>query len=167
MSSIQDKFTEVEFSKQVEPPKNRRLRIIASRVNELHQSDIMFIWSSGGRYPYNYILVEIDVFSRYVKARALKKKNADEVLKAMKNIHQGFTPNRIETDSGTEFKNKKMEHYFNEEKIKFRFGSTGVHEQQRMVESFHRTLGTIIGKWTNQQQRNNKHTDWSIVLIID
>jgi len=50
--------------------------------------------------------------------------------------------------------------YFNDEKIQYRYGSTGIHEQQRLVESFHRTLG----KWVHNQQRNNKSTDWSLVL---
>jgi len=94
MTSLQDKF-----SKQVQPPKDR---IITNAVNELHQTDIMHLWSSGGRYPYHYILVEIDAYSRYVKARALKKKSADETLISMKDMHgNGFKPNRIETDSGS------------------------------------------------------------------
>ena len=61
---------------------------------------------------YKYILVAIDIFSRYAWCQTLKTKESEEVVKALRDIFsQGRTPNVIRTDKGKEFKNKKVSAY--------------------------------------------------------
>jgi hypothetical protein len=50
---------------------------------------------------YNFILVAIDIFSKYVWLRPLKDKRGESILKALKNIFaEGRSPSRIRTDKG-------------------------------------------------------------------
>lgn len=69
----------------------------------------------------NYLLICIDIFSRYLKVVPLKKKNAAVLLSALKNVLE--TPefkniSRILTDRGSEFYNKLVAAYLREKKIK-------------------------------------------------
>ena len=51
-----------------------------------------------------YVLVAIDVFSRYTWLRPLKSKQGNEVVKAFASIFaEGRKPHKIRTDKGTEF----------------------------------------------------------------
>jgi hypothetical protein len=48
----------------------------------------------------NFILVAIDIFSKYAWLWTLKNKRGESVLKALKNIFaEGRPPNRIKTDT--------------------------------------------------------------------
>jgi ribulose bisphosphate carboxylase small subunit len=59
---------------------------------------------------YNFILVAIDIFSKYVWLRPLKDKRGESVMKALKNIFaEGRSPSRIRTDKGQEFKSRLVE----------------------------------------------------------
>ena len=50
---------------------------------------------------YNFILVAIDIFSKYVWLRPLKDKRGESIMKALKNIFaEGRSPSRIRTDKG-------------------------------------------------------------------
>ena len=60
--------------------------------------------------PENFILVAIDIFSKYVWLRPLKDKRCESVMKAVKNIFaEGRSPSRIRTDKGQEFKSRLVE----------------------------------------------------------
>ena len=50
---------------------------------------------------YSFILVAIDIFSKYVWLRPLKDKRGESVMKALKSIFaEGRSPSRIRTDKG-------------------------------------------------------------------
>ena len=56
---------------------------------------------------YNFILVAIDIFSKYVWLRPLKDKRCESVMKTLKNISaEGRSPCRIRTDKGQEFRSR-------------------------------------------------------------
>jgi transposase InsO family protein len=62
---------------------------------------------------YSYVLVIIDVFSKYVWFRKLKDKKGDSVAFALKDIFKGgHKPNRIRTDKGQEFRSKSVQRLF-------------------------------------------------------
>ena len=64
---------------------------------------------------YKYVLLAIDVFSRYVWVRPLKTKYAKEVVKALQSIFaEGRTPHSIRTDGGKEFQNKTVKSFLTE-----------------------------------------------------
>ena len=61
---------------------------------------------------YKYVLVAIDIFSRYVWCQPLKTKEAVEVVKALTRIlNQGRRPKVIRSDKGRELRNKKVFDY--------------------------------------------------------
>jgi hypothetical protein len=59
---------------------------------------------------YNFILVAINIFSKYVWMRPLKDKRCESVMKALKNISaEGRSSCRIRTDKGQEFRSRLVE----------------------------------------------------------
>ena len=61
---------------------------------------------------YKYILLMIDIFSRYVWLEPLKTKKGGEVAQAMKKVFdQGRQPVRLRTDKGTEFTNQQVRRF--------------------------------------------------------
>ena len=61
----------------------------------------------------HYILMGIDIFSRYAFARPLRDKTPKEVVRALKSIfrEEGVAPKLIQTDQGTEFENRIVRHF--------------------------------------------------------
>jgi hypothetical protein len=54
---------------------------------------------------YNFILLVIDIFSKYVWLRPLKDKKGESVSRALEDVlAEGRSPNRIRTDKGQEFR---------------------------------------------------------------
>ena len=76
---------------------------------------------------YKYIMTIVDYFSKYVWARGLMSKSADEVLRVLKDIIKspgedggagGTYPNILQTDNGGEFVNADMESFIKSSSIK-------------------------------------------------
>ena len=60
-----------------------------------------------------YVLVVIDVFSKYLWLRKLKDKKGQSVARAFEDIFKdGRHPNRIKTDQGQEFKSRLVQRIF-------------------------------------------------------
>jgi len=59
---------------------------------------------------YNYVLVVLDCFSKYLWVKKLKHKNGDEMVKALRDIFKTLerTPLYIHSDQGKEFLNRKV-----------------------------------------------------------
>ena len=82
-----------------------RLRVVAKSVNEiwcmdLAQMDKLAQHNQGVKY----LLVSIDVMSRFVRVESMKDKTAQSTKNAfMKMLTHGEQPKRIWTDQGTEF----------------------------------------------------------------
>ena len=58
----------------------------------------------------NFIMVAIDIFSKYAWLRPLKEMRGESVKKALKNIFaEGRSPSRIRTDKGQEFRSRLVE----------------------------------------------------------
>ena len=60
----------------------------------------------------HFVLLCIDIFSRFVWTFPLKKKSGDEVSKAFTSIFQDRVPKRIRSDKGTEFIGQKVQRIF-------------------------------------------------------
>ena len=61
---------------------------------------------------YKYILMIIDVFSKFGWLVPLKTKSGDSVKSALETIFPKNTPSKIWTDKGTEFYNAKVKNLF-------------------------------------------------------
>ena len=119
-----------------------------SRVNEIHQADLLFLpHDKVGRKTFRYALVVIDVASRYKDAEALTSKESQEVAKAFEKIYSRKIkrpslnwPKRIMVDPGKEFMGhvtKLMER----KGVKIQRSEAGNHRAQAFVERANRTLG--------------------------
>lgn len=92
----------------------KRSRVIASGINDLADIDLAdFSKLSRFNKKYNFLLVAIDVFSRFAKVRPLRDKTATSVLSALQGIYDtGPFPRKIRSDRGLEFKNSKVSDFF-------------------------------------------------------
>jgi hypothetical protein len=86
-----------------------RRRIIVKGLQDLYQADLIeMIPFAKINKSHKYILVVIDVFSKYVWAQPLKNKSGSVVTAAMKKILVK-PPKNLQTDHGKEFYNKEFQ----------------------------------------------------------
>ena len=98
-------------------------------------------WNEGIRY----LLMVIDVFSKYGWIRTLKNKRGDTVANAFVSIfNEGRTPKKLWIDKGREFWNKNVK------EVMDKFGverySTQNEEKSSVVERWNRTIKGRIWK---------------------
>ena len=70
---------------------------------------------------YKYILTVIDFFSKYSRCYPLKNKNSNEMINCFKDIFKKSRrfPKFIQSDEGSEFTNKLVQNFFNDNNIKW------------------------------------------------
>ena len=104
---------------------------------------------------YKYLLNIIDHFSKLCKSYLLKNKEAFGILQCIKDyINIYGKPHSIGTDNGREFKNKLINDYMNEKKIKFIHGLPYKPHSQGVCEIVHKTIkvGLILRKLENKNK---------------
>lgn len=130
----------------------RRRRVIVLGLNDLFQADLIeMIKYSRMNKGFKYILVVINVFSKYVWCEAVKSKKAEDVASAMRKIlEQSKTPPKhMQTDLGREFYNKIFEKLMNDMGIKHY--STYSNLKASVVERVNRTLKNKMWKQFSMQ----------------
>ncbi len=93
--------------------KFKRSRVIVDGIDSRWDSDLMDM-SNISKYNdgVKYVLVMIDIFSRYLWCQPLKNKTGKEVSKAMtETFLNGRQPGSIRTDKGSEFTNRDVKKY--------------------------------------------------------
>ena len=99
----------------------RRRKILSPKPKVIISADLADMTKlSKQNYGYRYIVVFIDVFSRYLDAYPLKKKNAESLRQTLEKVvlskkFEGFT--RLFVDRGGEFYNNKVKSYCENENI--------------------------------------------------
>ena len=90
----------------------RRNRVLVGGIDELWQMDLADMQSMQKfNDGYRYLLVCIDVFSKYAWVIPLKNKTGLSLVEAFKVIlASGRKPEKIMTDQGTEFFNRHFQH---------------------------------------------------------
>jgi hypothetical protein len=83
-----------------------RLKVVATRINEIWGMDLAQMDKlASDNNNINYLLVAVDVLSRFVRVQPMKDKTAPSTKAAfLKMISPGQTPKRIWVDDGSEFK---------------------------------------------------------------
>ncbi len=140
--------------------KHPRLPTFVHAPNELHQYDLAdmdrYLPHNNG---YRYILVGIDVFTKFVQVVPLKTKSAKDMVAAFQSIFTNSPiPEKIQTDRGTEFYNKEVQQLFKKDKI--HHYSTTSDLSAAVVERVNRTLKQRMGRYF---ETNNTHR-WIDVL---
>ena len=112
---------EVDAYTKFKPIRKRfqRRKIIAFKKFEVFQSDLADMQPfSRQNKGYRYILVTIDVLSKYVFYVPVKNKTATEMKKAFRKVFLIGKPKYLQTDLGKEFFSKEMQQFFKLNKIK-------------------------------------------------
>ena len=87
--------------------KIKRNKVVVDGIDDQWDMDLMDMSSIAQHNEgYKFVLLAINIFSRYVFVQPLKSKQGKEVVVALKIIfEQGRVPYKIRTDKGSEFTN--------------------------------------------------------------
>ena len=145
----------------------RRRKYIVSGVDSLWQADLADVqsirrWNGG----HGYILVVIDVFSKYVWAEPVKTKDAKTVLDAFKKVlsMDERKPQSFMTDKGGEFSNEAMKSFCTKNNINY-YTSQNPDTKAAVAERVIRTLKSRLYRYF-EHQKSWKYTD-VLPLIVD
>jgi hypothetical protein len=94
---------------------------------------------------YKYILMVIDVFSKFGWAIPIKFKTGEAVKTALESILKEASPKKIWAEQGSEFYNQKVQKYLNKHNI--HLYSTVNEEKCSVVERWRRTIKTKLWKY--------------------
>ena len=127
--------------------RHRRNRVIVGEIDELWQMDLADMQAIAAENDgYRYLLVCIDVFSKFVWVIPLKTKTGPALVTAFKKIlESGRKPQKIQTDQGTEFFNKHFKDLMKEEEIQLY--NTYNETKASVVERVIRTLKTRMWRY--------------------
>lgn len=162
------KFLETQDVYTVNRPVRRRFarnKVIAHGLKDQYDMDLCDL-SRLARFNQNvkYLLVAVDVFSRFAFVRPLKNKSAESVLKALESIFKGDNiPRRVRTDHGKEFQNQLARKFFENKGIKHFFASSPLKCQ--IVERLNQTLKQLIYRFLFEQN-SYKYLD-SLADIVE
>ena len=130
--------------------KNRfkRLPIRAISIDHQWQADLLdMTWFAKYNDRYKYILVVVDVLSRYAWAIPQRDKSGQTTADAMESIFDsGRVPKKLQTDQGKEFKNKIFKEVMKKYGINFFTTTEGV-IKCAIAERFNRTLRSRIYRY--------------------
>ena len=100
---------------------------------------------------FKYLVVFIDLFSRFLWVRAMKTKSADDTVVAIESIFkEERVPEACRTDAGTEYKNAKVKALFENYSV-FHFIAYGQHKAN-YAERVNRTLEDRLYKYFYENQ---------------
>ena len=125
----------------------RRRKILARHIGHIFAADLIDVKKiRKENFGRKYILIMIDVFSRYAYAAAMKNKTGNETLRAIRDIFsQARTPPlKIFADKGREFYNKTVKKYLKSKRILLY--STENETKASIVERFIRSFKSRLFK---------------------
>ena len=123
-----------------------RRRVVVNHIDEIWCSDLVEMqqfskWNKG----YRYLLMVLDVFSKYGWIVPLKDKKGETVTEAFKTIlKEGRKPQYLWVDKGKEFYNKHLKGLL--EKHNIQMYSTENEEKSSVCERWNRTIKTKMWK---------------------
>ena len=95
---------------------------------------------------YKSLLTCIDVFSKFAWVVPLKNKTGESLVNRFQSIlYTGRSPEKLQTDKGTEFLNRNFQSFLKEKNI--HFFTTNSELKASVVERFNRTLKTRMWKY--------------------
>ena len=126
--------------------KFQRGRVVVEGIDDQFDIDLAsLIYYADENDGYKYLLVVIDIFSRYGWVEPLKDKTANEIVKAFdKVLQEGRIPKRLRSDSAKDFTSEKFQKYVKSKKITHFV--THTEKRANYVERFIKTLKSKIFK---------------------
>ena len=98
-----------------------RRRVISNHIDHIWGIDLItMVKYAKQNNNYKYILTVIDFFSKHSWCYPLKSKTSNEIINSFKDIFKKSKrkPNFIQSDEGSEFTNKLVQKFFNDNNIK-------------------------------------------------
>lgn len=143
---------------KVTPKKFMRRHIIAPKPKVIASADLADMrWLSKYNSGFSYILICIDIFSRYLSVVPIKKKNAGSLLKALQSILESRDfkgVSRLHVDKGGEFVNKIVQKYLEKQRIKM-YHVSSYEIKAAISERVIQTLKRKIYKYLTANNTNN------------
>ena len=96
-----------------------RSRVIVNGIDSQWDMDLMDMVSLAKQNDgYRYVLVAVDVFSRFAYCQPIQSKSGSSMKEALQRILTGpRKPNMVRTDRGMEFRSKEVNGYLREQRI--------------------------------------------------
>ena len=147
--SSEEENWQVKLADELHKPLKRnftRRRVIVNHIDEIWCSDLVEMqqfskWNKG----YRYLLMVLDVFSKYGWIIPLKDKKGETVMNTFKMIlKEGRKPHYLWTDKGKEYYNKHVKELLDKNKITLY--STENEEKSSVCERWNRTIKTRMWK---------------------
>ena len=139
------------LSQELHKPKRvnfERRRVISNHIDHIWGIDLItMIKYSKQNNNYKYILTVIDFFSKHSWCYPLKNKKYNEIINSFKDIFKKSKrkPNFIQSDEGSEFTNKQVQKFFNDNNIKW-YHTYNRDIKCSICERFNRTILNKIYK---------------------
>ena len=135
--------------------KFQRNKVFSPRIDHQWDADLMDMQQiSTYNEGYNYVLLSIDIFSRFVWTVPLKSKKGNEVIRAFETIFsQGRKPKYLRTDKGTEFLNFNTKSFFGKHGVKH-FVTQNEEIKANYAERAIKTIKMKIYKYFTANQTN-------------
>ena len=113
---------------------------------------------------YKYLLVVIDIFSRYAWIEPLKNKTADSIVRAFNKIlSEGRQPQRLRTDAAMDFTSKKFQNLLKDQNINH--FTTHNEKQANYVERLIKTIKNKIRRYMSEK-RTERYIDVLKNIVI-
>ena len=126
--------------------KFRTNRVIVGSIDQQWQTDLVDLGSlQKFNQGFRYLLTCIDILSRYAWAVPFKFKRGEDIVNAFKIIFAKRKPKVLQSDCGSEYKNKVFQKFLKQEGV--RFFTTYNNTKASVVERFNRTLKTKMWKY--------------------
>ena len=147
--SSEEKNWQKQLADELHKPIKRnftRRRVVVNHIDEIWCSDLVEMqqfskWNKG----YRYLLMVLDVFSKYGWIVPLKDKKGETVTEAFKTIlKEGRKPQYLWVDKGKEFHNKQVKELLDKNKITLY--STENEEKSSVCERWNRTIKSKMWK---------------------
>ena len=139
------------LSQELHKPKRvnfERRRVISYHIDHIWGIDLItMIKYSKQNNNYKYILTVIDFFSKHSWCYPLKNRNSNEIINSFKDIFKKSKrkPKMIQSDEGSEFTNKLVQNFFNDNNIKW-YHTYNRDIKCSICERFNRTILNKIYK---------------------
>ena len=117
----------------------RRSKVIVSGLYDQYDADLMSMESTASENDgYKYVLVVLDVFSRYAWMLGMRTKSNEECIKAFQTIFKNAPfPKRMRTDRGTEFTGTPVRKFFEKNNVHLFFtnNETKANYAERLIKT--------------------------------
>ena len=125
-----------------------RRKTVVAGIDHQWQADLADMSKlSNSNDKFKFLLCIIDVFAKYAWVVPIKDKTGKTLANAFKSVlKSGRSPKSLQTDKGTEFKNKHFQTFLKSKKIHF-FTTENPETKASIVERFQRTLKSRMWKY--------------------